>query len=53
MIKHLNKFTVKHKDKDALFLIKNLKKISTGIDFVGNKHVNYFIAIKYSVTMRQ
>ena len=36
-----------------IWILKNLKKVSTGIDSLGNKHVNYFNAIKYFVNIRQ
>ena len=42
MIKHLDKFTIKHKKKDVIWLFKNLKTVSTRIDSLGNKHMNYF-----------
>ena len=53
IIKHLDKFTVKHKEKEVIWLLKNLKTFYTGIDYLGNKRVNYLNAIKYSVNMRQ
>ena len=45
MIKHLDKFTVKHKEKDVICPLKNLKTVSTGIDSLGNKRVDYFNAL--------
>ena len=53
MIKQLKQFTVKHKEKDVTWILNNLKTVSTGIDSLGNKHVNYFNALKYFVNMRQ
>ena len=53
IIKHLKKFAVKNKDKDTIWLLKNLKTFSTGIDSLGNKRVNYFNALQYFVNMRQ
>ena len=53
MIKHLSGFTTKHKEKDGIWHLKNLKTVSTGIDFLGNKRVNYFNALKYFLNMRQ
>ena len=47
MIKHLDGFTVKHKEKYVIWLFKNLKKVSTETDSLGNKRVNYFNALKY------
>ena len=52
-IKHLDKFTVKHKVKDVIWILKNRKTVSTLIDSIGNKRVNYFNTLKYSVNMRQ
>ena len=36
-----------------IWIIKNPKTVSTGIDSLGNKRVNYFNAIKYFVSNRQ
>ena len=44
---------MKQKDKDFIWLLRNPKKVSTGIDFLGNKCVNYFNAPKYFVNVRQ
>ena len=40
-------------EKTAIWLLKNLKTVFTGIDSLGNKLVNYFNALKYFVNMRQ
>ena len=53
MIKHLDKFTVKQKEKDVIWHLMNLKTVSSGIDSLGNKRVNYLNALKYFVNMRQ
>ena len=53
MINHLEKFTVKHKERDVIWTLRNLKTVPTGIYILGNKRVNYFSAIKYFVNMRQ
>ena len=53
MINHLGKFTVKNKEKDVICLLKNLKAVSTGIDSLGYKRVNYLNVLQYFVTMRQ
>ena len=53
MIKHIYEFTVKDKEKDMIWLLKNLNSVSTGIDYLGNKLVHYFNALKYFVNMRQ
>ena len=44
---------MKHKEKDVIWILKNLKTVSTGIDPLGNKNVNYFNAMKYFVNTRQ
>ena len=36
-----------------MWFLKNLNTVSTGIDSLGNKRVNYFDALKYSVNTRQ
>ena len=41
------KYTVKHKDKDVIWFLKNFNTFYTGIDSLGNKRVNYFNALKY------
>ena len=53
MIKHLEKFSVKHKEKYTLWILSNLKTVYTGIEYLGNKRVNYFNALKYFVNMTQ
>ena len=53
IINHLDKFTIKHKEKDFIWILKNLKTVSTGMDYLGNKRVNYFNALKYIGKMRQ
>ena len=53
MIKHLDRFTMKHREKYAIRILKNLKIVSAGIYTLGNKRVNYFNALKYCVNMRQ
>ena len=53
MINHLDGFTMKEKYKDVIFLHKNLKTVSTWIEFLGNKRVNYFNALKYFVNLRE
>ena len=53
MIKHLEKFNVKHKDKDVTWILKKLNTVSTGIEYLGNKRVHYFNALKYFVNMIQ
>ena len=53
MIKHLDKSTVKQKEKDVIWILKNLNTVSTCIDYLGNKHVNYLNALKYFVNKRQ
>ena len=53
MIKHLEKFAMEHKEKDVIWIFKILKIVSTGIDSLGNKRVNYFNALKYFVNIRQ
>ena len=53
MIKQLNEFNVIHKKKDVIWILRNLKTVSTGIDSLGNKRVNYFNVIKYFDNMRQ
>ena len=44
---------MKHKEKDVIWIFKILKIVSTGIDSLGNKRVNYFNALKYFVKMIQ
>ena len=39
--------------KYVIWILKNLKTVSTGIDSLGNKCVKHFIAIKYFVNMRK
>ena len=51
MIKHLEKFNVKHKEKGVIWIIKNLKTFSTGMESLGNKCVNYFNTLKYFFNM--
>ena len=53
MIKHIKKSTMKQNEKDIIWLLKNLKTVSTGIESMGNKRVNYFDALKYFINMRQ
>ena len=53
MIKHLDKLTVKYKDKYVIWILKNLKTVSRGIDSLSNNCVNCFNALKYFVYMRQ
>ena len=53
MINHIEKLTLKHKDKDVTWLLKKIKKVSTGIDSLGNKPVNYFNTVKYFFHRRQ
>ena len=53
MIKHLDGFTVKHKEKYVIWLFKNLKTVSTETDPQGNKRVNYFNALKYVFNIRK
>ena len=53
MIKHLDRFTLKRKKKEVIRLLKNLKKVSTGIDSLGHKLVNYINALKYFVNTIQ
>ena len=53
MIKHLDEFAMKYMEKDVIWILKNLKKVSTGIDSLGNKRANYFNALKHFVNMRQ
>ena len=53
MIKHLEKLTVKHKVKEVIWLLNNLRTVSTTIDSIGNKRVNCFNALEYFVIMRQ
>ena len=53
MIKHLNEFTVKHKEKYEIWILNNLKIVSTGIYSLGNKRVNYFNALKSFLNLRQ
>ena len=53
MIKYLGGFTIKYKEKDVIWLLKNLKTFSTGIDSLCNKRVNYFYVIQYFVNMIQ
>ena len=52
MIKHLEKFNVKHKQKDVIWLLKNLKTVSVGIYSLIYKLVDYFNALKCLVNMR-
>ena len=49
IIKHLEKFTLKHKEKYGICFLKNPKTVSTVIDLLCNKCVNY----QYFVNMRQ
>ena len=51
MVKNLNKSTVEHKKNDVIWLPKNFKTVSTGIDSIGNKRVNYFNTLKSFVNM--
>ena len=53
IIKHLDQCNFKQKEKDVICILENLKTVSTGIDSLGNKLVNYFNALKYFVNMRQ
>ena len=53
MINQLDEFTMKHRDKDVIWLLKNLKTVSTGIASLGNKRVSYFNALKCFVNMIQ
>ena len=53
MIKQLYKFTMKHKERDIIWLLTNLKTVSTEIDSLDDKHMNYFNTLKYFVSMRQ
>ena len=52
-IKNLDELTTEQKEKEVIRILKNLKIVSTGIDPLGNKRVNYIDAIKYFVNMRQ
>ena len=40
MIKHLDELTLKHKGKDVIWILKNSKTVSTGIENLVNKRVN-------------
>ena len=53
MINHLDEFTLKHKEKDVICILNNLKIFSTGIYSLGNKQVNYFISLNIFFNMRQ
>ena len=47
IINHLDQFTMKHKDKDVIWIFKNLNTVSTDIEFLGNKLVDYFNYLRY------
>ena len=47
------KFTVNTKDKDVIWIPKNLKTVSTWIDSLINKRVNYFNTLKSFFNMIQ
>ena len=53
MIKHLDEFTMKHKEKYVLCLLNNLKTLPIGIYYLGNKRVDYFNDLKSFVNMIQ
>ena len=53
MINHFDKFTVKHKKRDVIWILKNLMIVSTGIESLCNKRVNFFNALKYFLNIRQ
>ena len=53
MITNLDKLTMKHKEKDVIRILKNFKTVSIGIDYLGNKRVNYFNSLKYFANTRQ
>ena len=53
MVKHLDEFNLEHKERDVIFSLKNIKTVSTTIDSLVNKHVNYFNALKYCFNTRQ
>ena len=53
MIKYSDEYEVKERAKDVVWLLKELKKVTTGIDALGNKRVTYFNALKAFVNMHQ
>ena len=53
MINHIDELTVKHEKKEGIWLLKNLKTVSIGIDYLGNKCVNYFNALRFFVIIIQ
>ena len=53
MIKQLDELNMRHKEKDLIWLLKNLNTVSTWIYYLGDKLVNYFNSLKYFVNTRQ
>jgi hypothetical protein len=53
MIKYSDEYEVKERAKDVVWLLQELKKVTTGIDALGNKRVTYFNALKAFVNMHQ
>ena len=53
IINYLDELTAKHKDKDVIWILKNLKTVYTGIESLGNKLVNYLSSLKYFVKIIQ
>ena len=42
MIKYSDKYEARERLKDTVWLLKELKKVTTGIDALGNKSITYF-----------
>jgi hypothetical protein len=53
VVKYNDMYKVKEKEKDVVWLLKTIKKATTGLDDMGNPRVIYFNALKAFVNMRQ
>jgi hypothetical protein len=53
MVKYLAKYEENEKNKNVKWLLEEVKKIMTGIDKLGNRHITYLSALKSFVNMHQ
>jgi hypothetical protein len=53
VVKYNDKYKENEKKKDVVWLLKTIKKATTGLDEMGNPRVIYFNALKAFVNMRQ
>jgi hypothetical protein len=53
VVKYNDMYKIKEKEKDVVWLLKTIKKATTGLDEMGNPRVIYFNALKAFINMRQ